>query len=123
MEQPTVLTEKQFQWPHCQTVESATHTMMLHPGSPLTTAQESLLKGLRYSTEMAIMEIELEMLTSAFRMNFQLLATRCFLAAPSLAILLDLALMDNTLSSQAKRLLADMSLSRRTMVERCTMIM
>ena len=83
-------------------VHSATQGENLHPGSPLTTAQESLLKGLRYSTEQTAVEIELEMLTFALRMSFQLLAIRCFLAAPSSANLLDLAQMDNTLSSQVK---------------------
>merc|ERR1712037_721746 len=96
MEQATVLTDLHFQWPHCHTVESATQTRTLHPGSPLTTAQESLLKGLRFSTEIMALELELEMSASAFRTSFQLLAIRCFLAAPSLAILLDLPPMDNT---------------------------
>ena len=83
-------------------VQSATQGETLHPGSPLTTAQESLLKGLSYSTEQTAVENELEMSMSAFRTSFQLLAAKCFLAAPSSAILLDLPLLDNTLSSQVK---------------------
>ena len=48
------------------------------------------------------MEGELEMLRFASQTSSQVLAARCFLAATSLAVLLDLPLMGNTLSSQVK---------------------
>ena len=107
MKQATVLMETLVVEDRMANIHSVTQTTVretttLHPGSPLITAQESLLKGLSYSTEQTAVENELEMSMSAFRTSFQLLAAKCFLAAPSLAILLDLALMGNTSSSQVK---------------------
>jgi hypothetical protein len=64
-------------------------------GKPVSEVTIKLLSS-RLETEQTAVEIGLEMSTSAFRTNFQLLAARCFLVAPSLAILLDLALMGNT---------------------------
>ena len=85
---------------------SATHLAVLvtkNPGLPLTTALQSLFKGLRYSTEAIAVGSELEMLKFASRKNFsQLLAAKCFLVATFLAVLLDLLLLGNTLSSQVK---------------------
>ena len=85
------------------TRQSARQTTTLHPGLPLTTTLQSPSKGLRYSTDLSLGG-ELEMLMSASRMNFRPLEARCSLAEPSLAILLDLALMGNTSSSQVKQL-------------------
>ena len=86
--------------------QSATHLVGLltkNPGLPLTTALQSPFKGLRYSTEAIAVGRELEMLKFASRKNFsQLLAAKCFLAATFLAVLLDLLLLGNTLSSQVK---------------------
>ena len=100
MEQPTVLTVRS-RWDHMAVGQSATQITTLHPGLPLTTVLQSLFKGLIYSTEV-LMEGELEMLRCASQTSSQLLAARCFLAATSLAVLLDLPLMGNTLSSQVK---------------------
>ena len=102
LEQATVSMETQTPIVDLMAVlQSATQTATLHLGLPLTTALQSPFKGLRYSTEEELGS-ELEMLTSASQTCFQLLAAKCFLAAPSSAILLDLPLMDNTLSSQVK---------------------
>ena len=84
---------------------SATHLAVLvtkNPGLPLTTALQSPFKGLRYSTEAIAVGSELEMLKSASRTSSQLLAAKCSLAATTLAVLLDLLLLGNTLSSQVK---------------------
>ena len=83
--------------------QSATQIPTLHPGLPLTMALRSPSTGLRFSTEKIAVGNELEMLMSASRMSFRPLEARCSLAEPSLAILLDLALlMGNTSSSQVK---------------------
>ena len=66
------------------------------PGLPLTTAVQSPLKGLRYSTEVIAVESEPRMLRFGSQTRFQLLEARCFLEAPSLAVLLDLPQMGNT---------------------------
>ena len=71
-------------------VSSATQKRNLHPGLPSTTALRSPSKGLRSSTDVNAAGIELEILTSAFRMSFQLLAFTCFLEVTSLATFLDL---------------------------------
>ena len=82
--------------------QSATQKTTLDPGLPLTTALRSPFKGLRYSTDKIAVGHELKMLMFASRMSFRPLEARCSLAAPFLAILLDLALMGNTSSSQVK---------------------
>ena len=82
--------------------QTATQALTLHPGLPLTTAPQSPSTGLRSSPDVIAVASELEMLMSASRMSFRPLQARCFLAEPSLAILLDLALMGNISSSQVK---------------------
>ena len=73
----------------------------LCPGSPSTTAQQSVLEGLSFSIEVTAVGLERETLMFALRMSFQLLAApRCFLAAACLAILLGLPLTGNTSSYQ-----------------------
>ena len=102
MEQATALTETQS-----GIQDSATQTAMVHLGLPLTMALQSSFKGLSYSTGQVetygrTMGNGPETLMCASQMSFQLLAARCFLAEPSSANLLDLALMGNTSSSQVK---------------------
>ena len=82
--------------------QSATQKTTLDPGLPLTTKLWSPFKGLRYSTEAIAVGSELEMLKFASRTSSQLLAAKCSLAATTLAVLLDLLLLGNTLSSQVK---------------------
>ena len=102
LEQATVLTETPILIKDLTAIgQSASHLVKQNPGLQLTTALQSPFKGLIYSTEV-LMEGELEMLRSASQTSSQLLAARCFLAATSLAVLLDLPLMGNTLSSQVK---------------------
>ena len=101
-EQPTVLTETQTLIKDLTAIgQSASHLLVQNPGLLLTMALQSPFKGLKYSTEV-LMGGELEMLRCASQTSSQLLAARCFLAATSLAVLLDLPLMGNTLSSQVK---------------------
>ena len=89
--------------PQAMIIPCATPWARLHHGLPLTTILQSPFKGLRYSTEAIAVGSELEMLKFASRKNFsQLLAAKCFLAATFLAVLLDLLLLGNTLSSQVK---------------------
>ena len=104
MEQPTASTDTQTLIMDLMAKKRSAiqlHGPKLHPGLPLTTTLQSLFVGLRYSTE-DTMGGTPEMLMYASRMSFQLLAARCFLAELSSAILLDLALMGNTSSSQVK---------------------
>ena len=103
LEQPTVLTvrSEMLIMVLMASGQSAIQTTRLHPGLPLTMALSSLSNGLKYSTGQH-MDRELEMSMSASRMSFRPLEARCSLAEPSLAILLDLALMGNTSSSQVK---------------------
>ena len=82
--------------------QSVKHVVTQNPGLLLTMAHQSPFKGLRYSTEVIVVGGELEMLRSASQMSSQLLAAKCFLAATFLAVLLDLLLLGNTLSSQVK---------------------
>ena len=102
LEQPTVLTELQTLIKDLTAItQSVTHVVTKNHGLQLTMALQSPFRGLKYSTEV-LMEGELEMLRFASQTSSQVLAARCFLAATSLAVLLDLPLMGNTLSSQVK---------------------
>ena len=74
----------------------ATQKLNLRPGLASTTAPESPSRKLRSSPETDAVGRQLEMLTSALQMSFQLLPVRCSLAAAYLAITLDLPLMDNS---------------------------
>ena len=102
LEQATVSTVRSPLMQYMAVGQSATQIPTLHPGLPLTTAPQSPSTGLRSSTDKIAVGIELEMSMSASRMSFRPLQARCSLAEPSLAILLDLALMGNTSSSQVK---------------------
>ena len=101
IKQPSALMEEQWALiRHLKILICARQKMKLNPGWPSTTAKKSQLKELSFSTDVTAVGIEPEMLTSVFLTSFQLLAARCFLAATSLAILQDLAMMANTLSYQ-----------------------
>ena len=73
----------------------ATQTKSVHPGLPLTTALQSPLEGLRFSTE-DLLDREPGMLRFGSQTRFQLLEAGCLLEAPSLAVLQDLPRMGNT---------------------------
>ena len=98
-QQKIALMEKQMDLLSMKTAKLAncvTQNLMLHPGLPFTTTLQSLSKGSSFSTELIAVGSEQKTCRFAFQTNFQVLAPRCSLVAPSLVVLMDPPPMGNT---------------------------